>query len=260
MQTGTAPTYEGRWGRGTSQYSSQKSVEERFFRQPLRRLEISPDSSPERAQYAHSEHHYSQRSQASHTLRHQESRRSTLLVPPRYARSEIVGFSHSGVVGRQRQALPVRVCERSRFWRRPCPPCSAHLSQAWDQPQPGQPPREGELRDCGTRRGAGQAGAHAASHAWPGRAVVLASELLPQHPHTEGSRGGREEAAHDRGPGGGRRKWDHARRREKHFHRGPVWVSPLLNLQRCQCQHILFPQPSTAWAGASGAAEKDFQR
>ncbi|XP_055251724.1 plakophilin-2 [Moschus berezovskii] len=102
LKTGTAPTYEGRWGRGTSQYSSQKSVEERFFRQPLRRLEISPDSSPERAQYAHSEHQYSQRSQAGHTLRHQESRRSTLLVPPRYARSEIVGFSHSGAVGRQR--------------------------------------------------------------------------------------------------------------------------------------------------------------
>ncbi|KAB0386422.1 hypothetical protein FD755_001378 [Muntiacus reevesi] len=102
LKTGTAPTYEGRWGRGTSQYSSQKSVEERLFRQPLRRLEISPDSSPERAQYAHSEHQYSQRSQAGHTLRHQESRRSTLLVPPRYARSEIVGFSHSGAVGRQR--------------------------------------------------------------------------------------------------------------------------------------------------------------
>lgn len=102
MQTGTAPTYEGRRGRGASQYSSQKSVEERFFRQPLRRLEISPDSSPERAHYAHSEHQYSQRSQAGHTLRHQESRRSTLLVPPRYARSEIVGLSHSGAVGRQR--------------------------------------------------------------------------------------------------------------------------------------------------------------
>ena len=102
MQTGTAATYEGRWGRGTSQYSSQKSVEERFLRQPLRRLEISPDSSPERAQYAHSEHQSSQRSQAGHTSRQQESRRSTLLVPPRYARSEIVGFSHSGAVGRQR--------------------------------------------------------------------------------------------------------------------------------------------------------------
>lgn len=101
-QTGTAATYEGHWGRGTSQYSSQKSVEERLLRQPLRRLEISPDSSPERAQYTHSEHQYSQRSQAGHTSRQQESRRSTLLAPPRYARSEIVGFSHSGAVGRQR--------------------------------------------------------------------------------------------------------------------------------------------------------------
>ncbi|XP_022432787.1 plakophilin-2 isoform X1 [Delphinapterus leucas] len=102
LKTGTAATYEGHWGRGTSQYSSQKSVEERLLRQPLRRLEISPDSSPERAQYAHSEHQYSQRSQAGHTSRQQESRRSTLLAPPRYARSEIVGFSHSGAVGRQR--------------------------------------------------------------------------------------------------------------------------------------------------------------
>ncbi|XP_060161598.1 plakophilin-2 isoform X2 [Globicephala melas] len=102
LKTGTAATYEGHWGRGTSQYSSQKSVEERLLRQPLRRLEISPDSSPERAQYTHSEHQYSQRSQAGHTSRQQESRRSTLLAPPRYARSEIVGFSHSGAVGRQR--------------------------------------------------------------------------------------------------------------------------------------------------------------
>nr|XP_058936851.1 plakophilin-2 isoform X2 [Kogia breviceps] len=103
LKTGTAATYEGRWGRGTPQYSSQKSVEERLLRQPLRRVEISPDSSPERAQYAPvSEYQYSQRSQAGHTSRLQESRRSTLLVPPRYARSEIVGFSHSGAVGRQR--------------------------------------------------------------------------------------------------------------------------------------------------------------
>ncbi|XP_057559741.1 plakophilin-2 [Hippopotamus amphibius kiboko] len=102
LKTGTATTYEGRWGRGTAQYSSQKSVEERFLRQPLRRLEISPDSSPERAQYEHSEHQYSQRSQAGLSARLQESRRSTLLVQPRYARSEIVGFSHSGAAGRLR--------------------------------------------------------------------------------------------------------------------------------------------------------------
>ncbi|XP_070126203.1 plakophilin-2 isoform X2 [Equus caballus] len=102
LKTGTTATYEGRWGRGTAQYSSQKSMEERSLRQPLRRLEISPDSSPERVHYSHSDYQYSQRSQAGHTLQHQDSRRSTLLMPPRYARSEIVGLTHSGAVSRHR--------------------------------------------------------------------------------------------------------------------------------------------------------------
>lgn len=102
LKAGTTATYEGRWGRGTAQYSSQKSVEERSLRHPLRRLEISPDSSPERAHYTHSDYQYSQRSQAGHALRHQESRRAALLVPPRYARSEIVGVSHAGTTSRQR--------------------------------------------------------------------------------------------------------------------------------------------------------------
>ncbi|XP_021529457.2 plakophilin-2 isoform X1 [Aotus nancymaae] len=102
LKAGTIATYEGRWGRGTAQYSSQKSVEERSLRHPLRRLEISPDSSPERAHYLHSDYPYSQRSQAGHTLRHQESRRAALLVPPRYARSEIVGVSRAGTTSRQR--------------------------------------------------------------------------------------------------------------------------------------------------------------
>ncbi|XP_019592134.1 plakophilin-2 [Rhinolophus sinicus] len=102
LKSGITTAYEGHWGRGTAQYSSQKSVEERSLRQPLRRLEISPDSSPERVHYSHSDHQYSQRSQARHALRHQESRRGgTLLMPPRYARSEIVGFT-SGPVSRQR--------------------------------------------------------------------------------------------------------------------------------------------------------------
>lgn len=101
MQSGVPTAYEGRWGRGTAQYSSQKSVEDRSLRQPLRRLEISPDSSPERLRYSHSEYQYSQRSQAGHTLRHRDSLRSTLLPPPRYARSEILGFT-AGPVSRQR--------------------------------------------------------------------------------------------------------------------------------------------------------------
>ncbi|XP_077026610.1 plakophilin-2 isoform X1 [Tamandua tetradactyla] len=102
LKTGSSATYENRWGRGTAQYSSQKSVEERSFRQPLRRLEISPDSSPERVHHALSDYQYSQRSQAGHTLQRQESRRSAFLMPSRYARSEIVGFNHPSAVSRQR--------------------------------------------------------------------------------------------------------------------------------------------------------------
>ncbi|KAM5289178.1 plakophilin-2 isoform 2-T2 [Ctenodactylus gundi] len=102
LKAGTTAPYGSRWGRGTAQYSSQKSVEERSLRQPLRRLEISPDSSPERVHYAHSEYHYAQRGQPGPALRHQDSRRSTLLVPPRYARSEILGFSQAGA-GSSRQ-------------------------------------------------------------------------------------------------------------------------------------------------------------
>ncbi|XP_036995612.1 plakophilin-2 isoform X2 [Artibeus jamaicensis] len=101
LKSGVTSAYEGHWGRGTTRYNSQRSVEERFLRQPLRRLEISPDSSPERGHYSHSDHQYSQRSHAGHTLRHEDSRRSTLLMPPRYARSEIVGFT-SRPVSRQR--------------------------------------------------------------------------------------------------------------------------------------------------------------
>ncbi|XP_014394727.1 PREDICTED: plakophilin-2 [Myotis brandtii] len=75
-KSGITTAYEGRWGRGTAQYSSQKSVEDRSLRQPLRRLEISPDSSPERVRYSHSEYQYGQRSQAAHTLRHRDTRAS----------------------------------------------------------------------------------------------------------------------------------------------------------------------------------------
>uniref|UniRef100_A0A8C2UMW3 Plakophilin 2 n=1 Tax=Chinchilla lanigera TaxID=34839 RepID=A0A8C2UMW3_CHILA len=101
LKAGTTATYGSRWGRGTLQYSSQKSVEERPSRQPLRRLEISPDSSPERLRYAHSEHHYSQRSQPALPRRHPDSRRAALLTAPRYARSETAGFTHAGAASRQ---------------------------------------------------------------------------------------------------------------------------------------------------------------
>ncbi|XP_012888860.1 PREDICTED: plakophilin-2 [Dipodomys ordii] len=100
LKSGMMATYGGGgWARGTAQYSSQRSVEDRSLRQPLRRLEVSPDSSPERHPYAHSEIQFS-RGRAP-VLRHQDSRRSTLLTP-RYARSDIVGFSQSGGTSRQR--------------------------------------------------------------------------------------------------------------------------------------------------------------
>lgn len=84
-------TYGSRWGRGTAQYSSQKSVEERSWRQPLRRLEISPESSPERARCAHSEYQFAWRSQGVSGGR---------LTLPRYARSEILGLRQAGTVRR----------------------------------------------------------------------------------------------------------------------------------------------------------------
>jgi plakophilin 2 len=99
-QAGSTATYGSRWGRGTAQYSSQKSVEERSWRQPLRRLEISPDSSPERLHYAPSDFPVGTRGPAGLGVWRQDSRRSA--PAPRYARSEIVGVGRAGVAGRQR--------------------------------------------------------------------------------------------------------------------------------------------------------------
>ncbi|XP_055455121.1 plakophilin-2 isoform X1 [Psammomys obesus] len=91
LKPGMTATYGGRWGRGTAQYSSQKSMEGRSTRQPLRRLEISPDGSPERARYAHSEYQFAWR---SHVV---PGGRLTL---PRYARSEILGLHQGGTACR----------------------------------------------------------------------------------------------------------------------------------------------------------------
>ncbi|XP_016056921.1 PREDICTED: plakophilin-2 [Miniopterus natalensis] len=79
LKAGGSATYEGRWGRGAARFSSQKSVDDRSLRQPLRRLEISPDSSPERARYSLADFQYSRSSQAG-LVRRQDSRRSTLLL------------------------------------------------------------------------------------------------------------------------------------------------------------------------------------
>ncbi|XP_008827878.1 plakophilin-2 [Nannospalax galili] len=91
LKAGVAATYGSRWGRGTAQYGSQKSVEERSLRRPLRRLEISPDGSPEHARYAHSEYPFAWRSRAAPGAR---------LTLPRYARSEVLSVRQAGAARR----------------------------------------------------------------------------------------------------------------------------------------------------------------
>lgn len=172
-QAGMTATYGSRWGRGTAQYSSQKSVEERSWRQPLRRLEISPESSPERARCAHSEYQFAWRSQGVSGGR---------LTLPRYARSEILGLRQAGTVRRPPAcgSLSDAVFDNGPLNPTMPPPPSGH------QPQRGQ--------------SAGGDGAREPSSA-SGRAkqscpLLLAPKLSPQHPA-----GPREDAAH-RWPGG----------------------------------------------------------
>ncbi|XP_036615338.1 plakophilin-2 [Trichosurus vulpecula] len=102
LKAGTTATYENHLERGRARYNSQKSMEERSQRQPLKRLEISPGSSPERLNYAYSDYYYIQKNQVGHNLRPHGSRRSTVLMPPRYACSEIADFNHHGTMSRQR--------------------------------------------------------------------------------------------------------------------------------------------------------------
>ncbi|XP_072510440.1 plakophilin-2 [Notamacropus eugenii] len=102
LKAGTTATYENHLERERTRYNSQKSMDERSQRQPLKRLEISPGSSPERANYAHSDYYYIQKNQVGHNLRPHESRRSTVLMPPRYAHSEIVELNRRGTMSRQR--------------------------------------------------------------------------------------------------------------------------------------------------------------
>lgn len=54
----------------------------------MKRLEVSPDNSPEKLGYQQNDFHYNR----GLTLRQGESKRSSVM-PPRYARSEIVGYT-----------------------------------------------------------------------------------------------------------------------------------------------------------------------
>lgn len=69
-------------------YSSYRTMEERSQRQPLKRLEVSPSSSPEKLAYLQNDFYYNR----GMTVRQGESKRSSVM-PPRYARSEIVGYT-----------------------------------------------------------------------------------------------------------------------------------------------------------------------
>lgn len=79
-----------------------KTMEERAQRQPLKRLEVSPQQSPERLSYVSNDFHYDGGISTGFSMRHGDSRRSSGTIPPRYARSEIVGYTLRDSVNRGR--------------------------------------------------------------------------------------------------------------------------------------------------------------
>nr|XP_056702560.1 plakophilin-2 [Euleptes europaea] len=93
-QKNSPVTYENGWGPRSVQYNSYKSMEERSQRQPLKRLEVSPDG-PDKLAYLQNGLQYSR----GLSLRPGESWRSSI-VPPRYARSEAGGYGSSSLLHR----------------------------------------------------------------------------------------------------------------------------------------------------------------
>uniref|UniRef100_A0A663EKV5 Plakophilin-2 n=1 Tax=Aquila chrysaetos chrysaetos TaxID=223781 RepID=A0A663EKV5_AQUCH len=87
---------------GFSYYQSNQTMEERAQRQPLKRLEVSPQRSPERLAYVSNDFHYDGGISTGFSMRHGDSRRSSGTIPPRYARSEIVGYTLRDSVNRGR--------------------------------------------------------------------------------------------------------------------------------------------------------------
>ncbi|XP_062446025.1 plakophilin-2 [Rhea pennata] len=97
-QVASPTSYTNGWGTRTT----YKSMEEKSQRQPLKRLEISPQRGPERLAYVSNDFHYDRGIQAGFSMRHVDSRRSNMTVPPRYARSEIIGYTLHDSVNRGR--------------------------------------------------------------------------------------------------------------------------------------------------------------
>ncbi|XP_058719803.1 plakophilin-2-like [Poecile atricapillus] len=97
-QVASPSSYTNGWGTRIA----YRTMEERAQRQPLRRLEVSPQRNPERLAYMSSDFHYNGGISAGFSMRHGDSLRSAGTVPPRYARSEIVGYSLRDSVHRGR--------------------------------------------------------------------------------------------------------------------------------------------------------------
>lgn len=97
-QVASPSFYTNGWGTRIS----YKTMEDRAQRQPLKRLEVSPQQSPERLAYMSNDFHYDRGISTGFSMRHGDSRRSNGTVPPRYARSEIVGYTLRDAVNRGR--------------------------------------------------------------------------------------------------------------------------------------------------------------
>ncbi|KAJ7329139.1 hypothetical protein JRQ81_015313 [Phrynocephalus forsythii] len=88
-QMGSQGIYENGWGPRTLSYNTYRTMEEKSQRQPLKRLEVSPDGSPDKLVFFQNDIPYNR----GLTLRQGESKRTSVMAP-RYARSEIVGYNH----------------------------------------------------------------------------------------------------------------------------------------------------------------------
>uniref|UniRef100_A0A1W7RES9 Plakophilin-2 n=1 Tax=Agkistrodon contortrix contortrix TaxID=8713 RepID=A0A1W7RES9_AGKCO len=94
-QIGSQSSYENGWGPRSLPYNSYRILEDRFHRQPLKRLEVSPEGSPDKPLPFHTDLRYNR----ALTVRQNESKR-TCALPPRYARSEILGYTSRSVSSR----------------------------------------------------------------------------------------------------------------------------------------------------------------
>lgn len=97
-QVASPSSYTNGWGTRIA----YRTMEERAQRQPLKRLEVSPQRNPQRLAYVSSDFHYDGGVSAGFSMRHGDSGRSSGTVPPRYARSEIVGYTLRDSVHRGR--------------------------------------------------------------------------------------------------------------------------------------------------------------